>query len=317
MTPAEAFSVLGNRVRIGILRALWRADGRQSYAELRRMVDHGDSGNFNYHLRKLVGQFVRKTDGGYELRYAGEQVVRAVVSGTFTRDPSLPPAEIDEQCVHCGGPLEMQYDRERVTVRCTECGGQGAGAFQPGPCVRHRFPPAGLEDRSREEAVEAAAIARDAELAMMAKAVCPECGGRTGVSFEVCPDHERGERGLCRTCGTRFEAWSIHECQRCSLGKRSPTWFAVLNHPAVIAFCHEHGLEEPVPFRTPTGEGVRFLREIAGTVVERDPYRFLVTVPADGERLEVWMDETLDVLGVERSKDTGEGGRHPQNYQHV
>lgn len=81
--PAEAFDLLGDETRLAILRAL--ADRQRecpdepslTFTELRERAGVGDSGLFNYHLEKLVGRFVRDTGEGYELGYAGRQVVRS------------------------------------------------------------------------------------------------------------------------------------------------------------------------------------------------------------------------------------------------
>jgi hypothetical protein len=73
----EAFATLGNETRLSILLALWEAyepfvaTNAVAFSELRERVGMRDSGQFNYHLDKLRGHFVRKTDAGYELRRAG------------------------------------------------------------------------------------------------------------------------------------------------------------------------------------------------------------------------------------------------------
>lgn len=302
-SAAEAFAVLGNETRMETLRALWKSDGPTPFADLRRQVAPDDRGNFSYHLGKLVGRFVKKTDDGYVLRFAGEQVVRAVLAGTITEDPTVPPDEIDEHCVYCGGRVEMAYEDERISVRCTECGGVLAGDAPEGTYVHYEFPPAGLVGRSREEVVDAAHVLYDSKIAPMMKGVCPECAGRTTLSYEVCDDHRVDESGLCPTCETRYEVWSRYECAHCKYSRTSAVWFAALNHPAVIAFYHERGLEETVPFRKLTWDNAEFVREVTGTVVATDPYRFRVTVPVEGETLVVILDEDLDVRSVEHGPD--------------
>lgn len=307
LSPAAAFGILGNDTRIAILRALWEAPEPQSYAELRRTVAPDDTGNFNYHVDKVAGHFVRKTEEGYVLRHAGEQIVRAVVSGTITHDPRLEPAEIGERCPYCEQAVEMEYDGEFISVRCTECGGVVGDGFPAGTYMEYAFPPAGLEDRPREAVVDAAHVLYDSKIAPMMKGVCPECAGHVDLEFEVCEDHERDESGLCGACGTRFEVWSIYECRHCRYGRKSAMWFAALNHPAVIAFFNDHGLTETIPFRKLTWDNARFVRNIAETVVETDPYRFRVTIPVGGDQLTVDVDEQLEVLDVEQSRAAPDG----------
>lgn len=302
ITAAEAFSILGNETRIEILRALWSADEPVSFAELRRSVAPDDRGNFNYHLGKLAEHFVEKTEGGYALRFAGEQVVRAVLVGTITESVSLPASGIDEDCVYCGGGVEMAYEDEHLSVRCTECGGVVGREFPRGTYMHYEFPPAGLAGRTREAAVDAAHVLYDSKVSPMMKGICPECAGQVTHTHDVCEDHAPDESGLCPTCDTRFSVWTTYECDHCRYSRTTATWFVAMNHPAVIAFCHDHGLEETIPFRKLTGDNARFVRDVTQTVVQRDPYRFRVTIPVESDVLVVTLDEDLDVRSVERSQ---------------
>lgn len=304
--PDDAFAALGNEVRIGILRALWDEydpfgkNNAVPFSELADRAGIDDSGNFNYHLGQLTDHFVRQTDDGYELRVAGLQVVRAILAGTFTRNVSLPSEAIDERCVYCGGIVEMAYDDAIISVRCTDCGGVVHGDFPSGTYMQYGFPAAGLRDRTREAAVDAAHILYDSKITPMMKGVCPECAGQITRSYDVCSDHDPGESGLCPRCDSRFEVWTNYECEHCAYGRRSAMWFAALTHPAVIAFYHDHGLEETVPFRKLTWENARFVKDISETVLDTDPYRFRVTIPVGDDRIVVEMDEELAVTDVSR-----------------
>ncbi|QAU14020.1 hypothetical protein EKH57_15640 [Halorubrum sp. BOL3-1] len=53
------------------------------FAELRKRIGHDDPGNFNYHLKRLVGTFVEKTDEGYRLSDIGQRLVAVCRSGRF------------------------------------------------------------------------------------------------------------------------------------------------------------------------------------------------------------------------------------------
>ena len=300
----EVFAILGNETRMGVLRALWESEEPCSFADLRRDVAPDNTGNFNYHLNKLTRHFVEKTEDGYVLQFGGEQVVRAVLTGTITSRPSIPPEETDERCVYCGEPVTMAHEKGAISTRCTGCGGVTREELPSGTYMHFGFPPAGLIGRSREEAIDAAHVLYDSKISPMMKGVCPECAGQTGISYDICSDHERDESGLCGNCDTRYAVWSQFECEYCSYRRQSVMWFAALNHPAVISFLHSHGLEEKIPFRKLTWDNATFVRDIAGTVAETDPYRFRVTVPIEQDALVVTLDEELDVLDVtHRSTD--------------
>ncbi|MFQ3295876.1 MAG: DNA-binding transcriptional ArsR family regulator, partial [Halobacteriales archaeon] len=106
LDPAEAFAAIGNETRLAILEAIWEANERPvAFSDLRETVGMRDSAQFNYHLQQLTDGFVvkvdpneadprgtpssnRRSDGGYDLRNAGEKVVRSVLAGTFNEHPT-------------------------------------------------------------------------------------------------------------------------------------------------------------------------------------------------------------------------------------
>ena len=123
LSPDEAFGVLGNEIRVDILQMLGEADGPVSFTDLRDRLGIRQGGQFNYHLDKLVGHFVAKTDEGYALRDPGRRVVEAILSGAVTGDPALEPTAIDFACHHCGSPVEVSYRHGTMRLSCTECSG--------------------------------------------------------------------------------------------------------------------------------------------------------------------------------------------------
>ncbi|WP_231183903.1 helix-turn-helix domain-containing protein [Haladaptatus sp. DYF46] len=94
----DALSVLGNEIRMSILRELADASETLSFTELRERVGVRDTGKFNYHLTKLCEYFVRQTESGYELGHAGTRVISAatpVATDEFE-------GEEDDTCPVCG-----------------------------------------------------------------------------------------------------------------------------------------------------------------------------------------------------------------------
>ena len=315
VTAEEAFGLLANEIRLAILRELYETDDPLTFSELRRRVEVPDSGMFNYHLEKLQGHFVRQTDeqvgdaranGGYELRYAGEQVLRAVLSGVIGTDPVLEPIEVEEPCPFCGSPTEMSYRDEQLTVRCTACPGVVDREYPSGTVMSYGFPPAGFRGRSPEEILDAAHVLYDAKITPMMNGVCPECAGGVETSLKICPDHDAddngegsGESGLCETCETRFETWTRYACPNCQYARTAMVWFELLLYPAVVAFYHEHlGLEKPVPFDKLTHENARFFRAIDEEVIAREPPRVRVTVDGGDAVLQVTVNERLEVINM-------------------
>ncbi|WP_135826007.1 winged helix-turn-helix domain-containing protein [Halorussus ruber] len=103
----DALEVLGNEIRVSILRELAEADGPLSFTELRERSGVRDTGKFNYHLKKLCSYFVREAEGGYELGHAGSRVIAAadpqMMSNAEGRDAETDGGEPEtETCPVCG-----------------------------------------------------------------------------------------------------------------------------------------------------------------------------------------------------------------------
>ncbi|WP_459193611.1 DUF7347 domain-containing protein [Halosimplex sp. J119] len=74
---SDTFTLLSNETRVRILAALADADAEAvRFSDLRTRVDVTDSGQFNYHLDRLRGELVAKTDDGYALTESGRAVAR-------------------------------------------------------------------------------------------------------------------------------------------------------------------------------------------------------------------------------------------------
>ncbi|WP_135821168.1 winged helix-turn-helix domain-containing protein [Halostella litorea] len=289
MTPAEAFAVVGNETRLSILEALWRADERPvSFSDLRKAVGMRDSAQFNYHLDKLRGQFVRRTDEGYTFRHAGWAVIHAVQAGSLTEQPEIAPFEVEGDCSDCGGPLAARYEDERVVVDCVECARTHAN---------YPFPPGGLDGRTTGE-VMAAFNQRVRHLhCLMADGVCPECSGTVETTVERDP------------AGYDLDVAVRHECQRCRHQLTTSVGQVLLDHAEIVSFYRDHGVDlNQVPFWTLDW----CTADEYTTVLSDDPWRLRLDVPIDGpegtpagecegERLTLTVDEDLVVREVERS----------------
>jgi len=287
LPPAEAFAVVGNETRLRILEALWEAERPAAFSDLRRRVGMRDSAQFNYHLDKLVGQFVRKTEDGYEFRQAGRAVIRSVLAGTLNQSPELDPFPVEGACVDCGHGLRARYEEEHFHIECPECGRPHGG---------YPFPPGGLEDRTREEALDAF-NQRARHLSCLSKdGVCPECNGRmeTGVGYAT------GEDAM------GLEVRVDYECARCNLTTSSSTGLALLDDAEVVSFYRDHGVDlNDVPFWTLDW----CVTDAHTEVASEDPWRLRVTIELDDEELVATLDGDLAVVSTERRPAEAGAGR--------
>lgn len=275
LDPNDAFKLLSDETRMAILQAVWAApDPPISFTEIRDRIGRPDSGQFNYHVDKLRGHYLARTEDGYELTQAGREVVRAVLAGTLTEEPSTETTSIDAECVDCGGELVARFDGHGH-VDCGECGAT---------VMWNEFPPAGLQGRDGSDLALAFDRWTQRRFRLAMDGVCPSCAAPMEVT---------------RVDGSSVDGGDIaarYRCSNCKYEARVPLFGHVLEHPAVIAFFHERG-------RDVVGQPYWHLRSIARefteTLLEADPWRATIEVESDGDRLTLTLDDRFDVVDVE------------------
>jgi hypothetical protein len=300
VSPDEAFALLGNDTRVGILRALWnefesgKGDNALQYSELFARVDIEDSGNFSYHLEKLTGPFVRGTDEGYELKQTGINVVRAVVAGTVVDDPEFGPVPVDIDCPICEASVEVAYTDELLTAACTACEGALRWNGESGFLFLGLVPPAGIEQRPIDEAFRTTVTHTFHEIAALTDDVCPHCAGSVEVTFDVCPNHDSGTRSLCTACDRSHmaEVWLV--CKTCKRSTFPPVSGVVLDHPSVTTFYYRHGIE----YRFASWETVVRSFDVREELLSEDPLEMRFTIPVGDDTLRITLDDGLNVIDV-------------------
>jgi len=282
--PEEAFAALSDETRVDILRALWEAEDREAtFSELREAVGVADSGQFNYHLDKLVGRFVRKTDDGYELTLAGLHVNGAIQAGAYTMEGTLDPVEIDDPCPFCGGTRTFHYEDEAVTIGCANC------AFTLGAPV----PPGVFADYDREAAPAVASCYFRTIVGQVSNGFCWYCDGP--VELTVCSLAAASEAEVPEELADL--PFAHFECERCAADITSDLGSALVDHPAVGGFYFDHGVDvRERPFHT-----FNALDPGRSEIRQRDPFRASVTFSVDADSLTLVVDENCDVVEVERS----------------
>ena len=279
VAPADAFALVGNETRLGILEALWRADDEPvRFSALNDAVGMRDSAQFNYHLGKLTDQYVRKTEDGYELRNAGAKIVRAVLAGSFNEHPELDSFVIDDGCTRCDEPLVASYEDEMLALDCPNCG-RAHGEYS--------FPPGGLHDRTNEEVLDAF-DQRVRHLHCLAKdGVCPECSGRMRTELS-----KEGE--CCLGVGLRAD----HVCEQCDHSLCSAIGLSLLDRSPVVAFYRDHGIDLGT---TPYWQLDWCVSDDHTTVRSTDPWELEIDVALGDERLRATLDEDLALVETRRT----------------
>jgi hypothetical protein len=302
LSPDEAFSVLGNETRVRMLQTLGAAEGPLSFTELRDRVGIRQGAQFNYHLDKLVGHFVRKGEEGYALRQAGRRVVEAVLSGAITDDPTVERTVVEAwPCPYCGAPTEVAFREERVERYCTECPGlYDESATRALPGVRAEYgnlgvldlPPAGVQGRSAEEILGTAFTWSYAEWLVAANDVCPRCAAPMDRSVTVCERHDT-DASLCARCGRRQAAAFRVECENCNVTHASIVSMHLAASTELLAFLTARGVN---PLADPWDWGWEYDEEIRSM----EPFEGQFTFTVDGDSITLTVDDDLDVVNAER-----------------
>ncbi|GAB7009555.1 DUF7351 domain-containing protein [Halorubrum trueperi] len=303
LSPDDAFAVLGNEVRVRILRTLGDAAEPLAFSELYDRLPIDDTSRFNYHLGELRGHFVRKGDSGYALDHPGRRVVEAIRSGAVTDDPDLERTSIDDRCPTCDERLEIRWHDGSVEVFCSRCESRWersssrvdtAEGPESGYLGRLPFPPAGIRDREAEEVFRAAHAWTIVELLAVGAGICPRCAATVETELDACSDHE--DDGICSNCRSSFAVVLTASCTNCLYHVGSAAALGLLSSPALLGFMLDHDVDPLSPRSVCRLD--RFFSGYDETIRSLDPLRVVLTLSLDGDELTLHVDENGDLVDV-------------------
>lgn len=287
--PAEAFGLVADPNRLDIIAAMAEAPyeafrGTLAFSEIYERTAFTDTGQFNYHLDKLVGPFVRKVEDGYELRYPGRIVHHLAASGLLSDRGEADVTSVGTSCRQCGADrLHAVYEGDRFWVRCEECGRRVA----VGP-----FPPRALANHPPDRAPEAFDRYMFGEVVRTAENVCSWCASPLSASLDPARTEE----------GWPTADWVVvRTCEHCRSFIATRLYDLLRLHPAVIAFYHDRGVDVL---------GSTFWAaesEMAGldVTVTDDDRAATVTLTHGGDRLRLALAEDLRASTIEVLESPG------------
>lgn len=272
LAPAEAFAALSDPLRIDILEALaaFHREGERTvrYSTLRKAVDVRDSGRFRYHLNQLLGAFVEKADEGYRLAYAGNEVVNAIIAGTYTSGGRLGPTDLDSTCSLCGGPARATYEDGLLEVACPNDHPLFVWTLPPNAADAVREREADEDDALRELVGLATTLAYQS-YELVVDGTCSEC--YSAIDPRLRAVEAEGQP-------VRFTA----RCEACGAAYDGPVGFALLGHPEVEAHYHRSGR----PVRGRYWWELSFVTAAADVErIDDDPLRVRLVADLDGAEL--------------------------------
>lgn len=304
----EAFAALANETRVEILLTLWSAmdplperdasETALSFVELYDRVRYDQTSNFQYHLEKLTGHFVHKTDAGYTLTTSAKRVLSTVMAGTLTDAPSFSEERIAAACMLCGTSTIVDYSDGILIQRCPSCDGVTKEHNEPpGVIAKEYRPPIGLKNRTPQEFVQQSKTWQRHQRHAFIEGACPECSGTITTTIEICDDHDRHDLRVCHHCERVHEIVVSFVCDVCKSSMRTGIWNTILTDVAVIAFFHDHGLDTKA-LEDRFEYGILFDAVEQVTVDAKEPLEIAVKVELDGDNLTVILDDEADVIGV-------------------
>lgn len=283
------FELLANETRLGIISALGEASGEGGYAtlafsELQEATGVEDNGHFNYHLRKLVGEFLEEREVGYALTLAGIRAYQAIVAQQQIPSTKVEPFDLHsaDEC-HCGGDIEAWYENGRFHAGCKECG----ELIQYYPVSPKSF------DASDPDTLVIAAVRRiTRDESSMVRGVCPYCTGNLTWSLE------RPE-GYWDESGMEQENIVAHvACDDCAWFMYGTVGGKARFNTVISSFLATRGHD---PWREPPwGEPFGYRER----VLSDDPWRLELTYGLGGDELTVTVDGNLDVTDHELAEGT-------------
>ncbi|MFC4357457.1 ArsR/SmtB family transcription factor [Halobium salinum] len=278
-THDALFGVLANETRLRIVEALGDLSEPGEYStipfsELQEAVGVEDNGKFSYHLNKLTGYFVVRSEGGYRLELPGIRVYQALQF--WLQEPvTVEPHHMGYVCDFCEeGGLSISYRDGRYHVGCRDCGTK----YQEYPLSAAAFDP------DDPESLERAAVRRSwQDKFAFLQAVCPYCSGPVWRSVEG------GDRIPTPPCEDAHVSM-LHSCDRCNWFIHTYAGAVMTIHPAAVSFFYERGVDI---YETPPWDNVYTQLE---QVESTDPLRIESRYLCAGDELRLLFDESLDVL---------------------
>ena len=280
----ESFAAIANDHRMEILRVLW-FHGPLSFSDCYDLVSVDDTGQFTYHLNKLLDHFVVKSGDEYKLLHPGKEIVMTILSHVGADDPLRSPISLDADCSSCGSPIQAVSSAGWVHIDCGSC----EKVYSSFP-----FPLAGLRDRSPDEFLPVYDRWIRRTYALVHAGICPNCSSR--MTSEAVLDAEP-EPGL----PVVFD----HRCGHCRLEIFTPPGTGLLEQPAVVSFYHRHDrdLLDIPHWRLEWLFDGRCI-----DVVADDPIEYVIDIVLDHHRLRATLEETGSCIGTELETVSTDGG---------
>lgn len=268
----NSFGQLANTTRLEIMQVLATDDTPLSYTTLFEQVSVEDKGQFNYHLRQLVDEFVQKGEDGYHLNQSGLRAANVLASNALELGSNRQFQRINSQCGACGGEaVEIGYQAGEAIVRCLDCERH---------LTRFDFPPAAVNIYALEEFVDAFARRTRAYFRLADDGVCPFCAHP--LSTEIQPS----------AATQADEIPAVGTCSECPAGIRAPVGLLLSNRPRIQSLFTDLDID----FRETSFWEFEWCTFNAPTIHQTNPLVTELTIEAGGESISILVNSRVEIL---------------------
>ena len=248
LTEEQLFELLGHEVRMEVLRVLWETFEFDAYVtqsrdpvpftDLRERAAYDGSGNFGYHLEKLVGTLVEKTAEGYLLSPLGYNIMRALDTYATFEYETLDETVLADSCPFCGGNLLGSYQRQVLAVSCQSCD----GLAETGYFTFVQLESTTVAEVDIPDLLDAGIQNLEQRVRSSLYGRCWECHSTLDRTLEYCDAHASTDRKVCAECDHRYAMLLDVECPNCGTGGRGPLFEYAMLVPEVRVLLANHGL---------------------------------------------------------------------------
>lgn len=271
----DSFGQLANTTRLEIMQVLATEDTPLGYTELFKQVSVCDRGQFNYHLRLLVDEYVQKSEDGYRLDQPGLRAANVLASNSLERGANRQFEQIDSQCGSCGcEAVEIGYQAGEGIVRCPDCERH---------LTRFDFPPAAANTYTVEEFADAFARRTRAYFRQADDGICPFCAHSLSTEIQLSAATQADEIPVVGTC------------LKCPAGIRAPVGLLLSNRPRIQSLFADSG----VAFReTPFWE-FEWCTFDAPVIQQTDQLVTKLTIEVAGKSVLVLVNSSVEILELQ------------------
>lgn len=273
----DSFAAVANETRLTMLIALW-LHGDASFTDLFDRTALEDTGQFGYHLNKLVGEFVYKRNDHYTLTNVGRELVMTIFTHVDGAKSLTRQIDLEHGCHSCAGDVLARSRGDWLRIDCTDCGKLYASYPVPRASLQHHDSDDMLSVFDQRLRRMNSLVHRD---------ICPNCA--CSMACAVVTDAEP-EPGLPFVF--------VHTCDHCLMKLFTVPATSLLEHPSVLAFYHDTGLDL---FDIPHWELAWMFDGRTIDVLSTSPLAYTVTIEIDTDQLLVTLDETGKAQATERS----------------